>query len=47
VTEPSGDLTTASKVVLNAPSNCSSLLLTPDGLMLRARNESTRQDDSG
>jgi hypothetical protein len=31
VTEPSGDLTNASKVVLKAPSNCSSLLLTPDG----------------
>jgi hypothetical protein len=31
VTEPSGDLAAASKVVLKAPSNCSSLLLTPDG----------------
>jgi hypothetical protein len=31
VTEPSGDLATASKVVLNAPGSCSSLLLTPDG----------------
>jgi hypothetical protein len=31
VTQPSGDLTTASKVVLNAPGSCSSLLLTPDG----------------
>jgi hypothetical protein len=31
VTEPSGDLATASKVVLAAPGNCSSLLLTPDG----------------
>ncbi|MGH3245260.1 MAG: hypothetical protein ACRDOI_03490 [Trebonia sp.] len=31
VTEPSGDLAVASKVVLNAPGNCSSLLLTPDG----------------
>jgi hypothetical protein len=30
-TEPSGDLATASKVVLAAPVNCSSLLLTPDG----------------
>jgi hypothetical protein len=30
-TAPSGDLATASKVVLQAPSNCSSLLLTPDG----------------
>jgi hypothetical protein len=31
VTAPSGDLATASKVVLKAPGNCSSLLLTPDG----------------
>jgi hypothetical protein len=31
VTAPSGDLATASKTVLKAPSNCSSLLLTPDG----------------
>jgi hypothetical protein len=31
VTEPSGDLANASKVVLKAPGNCSSLLLTPDG----------------
>ncbi len=30
-TAPSGDLATASKVVLRAPGNCSSLLLTPDG----------------
>jgi WD40 repeat protein len=30
-TVPSGDLATASKVVLKAPSNCLSLLLTPDG----------------
>ena len=31
VTAPSGDLAAASKVVLNAPGSCSSLLLTPDG----------------
>ncbi|HEX4287716.1 MAG TPA: hypothetical protein VH021_02295 [Trebonia sp.] len=31
VTEPSGDLAMASKVVLKAPGSCSSLLLTPDG----------------
>jgi hypothetical protein len=31
VTAPSGDLATASKVILKAPGNCSSLLLTPDG----------------
>jgi hypothetical protein len=31
VTAPSGDLATASKVAFKAPSNCSSLLLTPDG----------------
>lgn len=30
-TAPSGDLATASKAVLRAPGNCSSLLLTPDG----------------
>jgi hypothetical protein len=30
-TAPSGDLATASKVVLKAAGNCSSLLLTPDG----------------
>jgi hypothetical protein len=30
-TAPSGDLAAASKVVLRAPGNCSSLLLTPDG----------------
>ena len=30
-TAPSGDLATASKSVLKAPSNCTSLLLTPDG----------------
>jgi len=30
-TAPSGDLATASKAVLKAPGNCSSLLLTPDG----------------
>ena len=30
-TAPSGDLAAASKVVLSAPSSCSSLLLTPDG----------------
>jgi hypothetical protein len=30
-TAPSGDLAAASKAVLRAPSNCSSLLLTPDG----------------
>jgi hypothetical protein len=30
-TVPSGNLATASKVVLKAPGNCSSLLLTPDG----------------
>ena len=30
-TAPSGDLAAASKAVLKAPSNCSSLLLTPDG----------------
>lgn len=31
VTAPSGDLTTASKVIFKAPGSCSSLLLTPDG----------------
>lgn len=30
-TAPSGDLAAASKVLLRAPANCSSLLLTPDG----------------
>ena len=30
-TVPSGNLATASKLVLKAPRNCSSLLLTPDG----------------
>ena len=30
-TAPSGDLASASKVLLKAPGNCSSLLLTPDG----------------
>jgi hypothetical protein len=30
-TAPSGDLATASKTVFKAPSNCTSLLLTPDG----------------
>ena len=30
-TAPSGDLATASKAVLKAPGNCTSLLLTPDG----------------
>lgn len=31
VTQPSGDLAAASRVVLKAPANCTSLLLTPDG----------------
>jgi WD40-like Beta Propeller Repeat len=31
VTAPSGDLAAASKVMLKAPSDCTSLLLTPDG----------------
>jgi hypothetical protein len=31
VTAPSGDLASPSKTVFNAPSNCTSLLLTPDG----------------
>src|SRR5262249_32253172 len=30
-TAPTGDLATVSKIVLKAPGNCSSLLLTPDG----------------
>jgi hypothetical protein len=30
-TAPTGDLATASKIVLKAPGNCSSLMLTPDG----------------
>jgi hypothetical protein len=30
-TQPSGDLAAASRVVLKAPDNCASLLLTPDG----------------